>query len=201
MKLLVATHNQGKVAELSAMVRDLELECVSLADAGISAEVAETGSTFLENATLKATAYAQLSGLLTLADDSGLEVDALDRAPGVHTARYGGAELTQPERNALLLRALDGVTGERRSARFQCVVVLAAPDGSLLAQASGTLEGVIATDATGSGGFGYDPVFMLPQSGRTLAELSAEQKHSISHRGQAFRHITPAIRQAVNAYG
>ncbi|MCO5184595.1 MAG: RdgB/HAM1 family non-canonical purine NTP pyrophosphatase [Anaerolineae bacterium] len=198
MKLLVATHNQGKVAELSAMVRDLQIECISLADAGISAEIDETGHTFLENATLKATSYAQLSGMLTLADDSGLEVDALDGAPGVHTARFGGSDLTQPERNALLLQSLTGIPDDRRSARFRCVVVLAGPDGLPLAQAAGTLEGVIASAPAGSGGFGYDPIFMLPHSGHTLAELSAEQKRAISHRGQAFQRITPAIRQALN---
>lgn len=197
MDLLVATHNQGKVRELSAMLADAGVTCLSLADAGIMHDVEETGVTFLANATLKATAYARLSGMLTLADDSGLEVDALGGAPGVQTARFGGPGLDQPARNALLLEKLAGVHGPARSARFRSVVVLAGPDGAVLASAEGACEGQIARSPAGDGGFGYDPVFWLPERSCTMAQLTPEQKHAISHRGHAFRRIEPSLRQAL----
>ena len=197
MKLLVATHNQGKVAELAALLRDFPVECINLADIGISADVDETGITFRENGILKAQSYAQMGRLLTLADDSGLEVAALDGRPGVYTARYGGADLTQPQRNALLLRELAATNTTNRAAQFQCVVALAAPDGTLLAEAAGSCPGEIATQPAGEFGFGYDPIFWLPQFACTMAQLSAEQKRAISHRGEALRRIAPAIRRAV----
>lgn len=195
--LLVATHNRGKVAELADMLAASGIACVSLDDAGITHDVPETGATFLENATLKATAYARLSGQLTLADDSGLEVDALGGAPGVLTARFGGPGLTQPERNRLLLSRLAHHDGAARAARFRCVVVLADADGTVVATADGVCPGAIAAAPAGSGGFGYDPVFYLPEQGCTMAELDSAEKHAISHRGQAFRAILPAIRAAL----
>jgi XTP/dITP diphosphohydrolase len=196
-QLLVATHNQGKVIELAAMMRDLEVDWLSLADAGVRDEVAEVGATFAENARLKAVGYARATRLLTLADDSGLEVDVLDGRPGVHTARYGGDGLTATERYALLLHELRHVPWERRTARFRCVVALAAPDGALLGESEGICGGIIALEPAGSGGFGYDPVFYLPEHGRTMAQLAPEEKKQISHRGRAIRTIAPLLTRVV----
>ncbi|HEX6387164.1 MAG TPA: XTP/dITP diphosphatase [Anaerolineae bacterium] len=194
-KLLVATYNQGKVTEFAEMLANLEVEWLSLDDAGVTMDVDETGRTFRENAILKARAYAAATGLLTLADDSGLEVDALGGRPGVSTSRYGGEGLTHAQRYRLLLRELEDVPWEARSARFRCVIVLAAPDGTLLGESEGTVEGMIATAPAGEGGFGYDPVFYLPQKGKTIAQLKSAVKHQISHRGRALRAIEPRLRQ------
>ncbi len=193
MKLLIATHNQGKIGELSALVSEQGVDCVSLADVAVTFEVDETATSFIGNATLKAQQYAQATGLLTLADDSGLEIDALDGAPGVYTSRYGGAELSQTERMQLVLAQLADVDGTARAARFRCAIVLADPDGTVLAQAEGVCEGQIATALRGDGGFGYDPIFYLPEREATMAELPPEVKKQISHRGRAVRNIVPAI--------
>lgn len=194
--LLVATHNRGKVAEFAEMLADLEVDWVGLDDVGISQDVAETGLTFQENAELKALAYAAQTGLLTLADDSGLEVDALDGQPGVYTARYGGAGLSHQERYELLLRNLAGVPEAERTARFRCVIVLARPEG-MMGTAVGVCEGRIAFVPAGSGGFGYDPVFFLPDRNLTMAQLPSAVKHQISHRGRAVRAILPLLRETV----
>lgn len=193
-KLLVATHNRGKVAEFADMLQDLEIDWLSLDDAGITHDVPETGHTFGENARLKAQTYAAMSGLLTLADDSGLEVDALGGAPGVYTARYGGAGLTHEQRYRLLLQNLANIPWEERRARFRCAIALAAPDGTLLAEADGVCEGFIAWEPAGDGGFGYDPVFYLPEYGQTMAQVSSATKHQISHRGRALRAIAAQLR-------
>lgn len=192
-KLLVATHNAGKVAEYSAMLAALEVEWVGLEDAGISFDVEETGDTFLANAILKAKAYASLSGLLTLAEDSGLEVDALDGAPGIYTARYGGPELSHTQRFMYLLDNMVGVADMHRTARFRCVIALVGPDGEFYGTSSGVCEGVISFEPLGDGGFGYDPVFYLPELGMTMAQLAAEEKHAISHRGRALKVIEPFL--------
>jgi XTP/dITP diphosphohydrolase len=194
--LLVATKNIGKVEELASLIGDLAVEWLSLDDMEIDIIVEESGVSFQENAIIKALAYSKESGILTLADDSGLEVDALDGRPGVHTARYGGYGLTPRQRYELLLHELRGVPGERRSARFQCVVALAHPNG-LTGTASGTCEGFIASKPKGSGGFGYDPVFYLPDQGLTMAQLSAAEKDQISHRGKAIAGIAPLIREEI----
>ena len=196
-KLLVATHNQGKVAEFTDMLADLAIEWLSLDDVGVTADVAETGRTFRENAVLKARAYAQMTGWLTLADDSGLEVDALGGQPGIYTARYGGVGLTHAGRYQLLLKNLHDVPWAKRTARFQAVIALAAPDGTLLGTADGVCEGMIATEPAGVGGFGYDPVFYLPDRGMTMAQVEAAVKHQISHRGRAMRAIEPLLRRAL----
>ena len=195
--LLVATHNRGKVAEFAEMLADLDLAWVGLDDLGIRQDVAETGQTFQANAELKALAYAAQTGLLTLADDSGLEVDALDGQPGVLTARYGGAGLSHQERYALLLRNLDGVPEAARTARFRCVIALARPEG-VVGTAVGVCEGRIAFEPAGSGGFGYDPVFFLPDRNLTMAQLPSAVKHQISHRGRALRAILPLLRETVD---
>lgn len=194
-RLLVATHNKGKVAEYADILGDLAIDWLTLDEAGILEEVAETGNTFEENANLKASSYARQAGLITLADDSGLEVDALDGTPGVHTARFGGEGLSAADRYRYLLRRLAGVPWEKRSARFHCVIALAGPDGKIIGTADGICEGWIADEPCGDGGFGYDPIFFLPDRGLTMAQLSAEEKHRISHRGQAVAAIAPLIRQ------
>lgn len=193
-RLLVATHNQGKVVEFAEMLTDLDIEWLSLDDVGVVEDVEETGSTFRENSILKARVYAAKTGLLTLADDSGLEVDALDGAPGVYTARYGGAGLTAVQRYQKLLEAMKEVPAPQRTARFRCVIVLAAPDGTILGESEGVCEGQIALAPAGKGGFGYDPVFYLPRLRQTMAQLSPAEKHQISHRGRAVQAIMPHLR-------
>ena len=195
-KLLVATHNKGKVAEFADMLADLDVAWLSLDDVGVTEDVAETGDTFQANAELKALAYARQTGLLTLADDSGLEVDALGGQPGVYTARYGGPGLNHADRYHLLLRNLQDVPSAERSARFRCVIVLANPDG-VIGVAPGVCEGQIAYAPAGDGGFGYDPVFFLPDRGLTMAQLPAVVKHQISHRGRAMKAIEPLLRQTL----
>ncbi|MFN2160989.1 MAG: RdgB/HAM1 family non-canonical purine NTP pyrophosphatase [Candidatus Promineifilaceae bacterium] len=192
--LLVATHNQGKVKEYAEMLSDLDINWQSLDDIGLTQEVEESGATFLENALLKAAGYAREAGCLTLADDSGLVVDALDGAPGVTTARYGGPELSSRERYEYLLSNLRGVPSEERTARFVCIIALSDAGGTILATAEGRIEGTIAEGPAGDGGFGYDPVFYVPQTGRTMAELPPQTKHTLSHRGNALRAIEPQLR-------
>lgn len=197
-KLLVATHNPGKVVEFAEMLQDKEIKWLSLHDVGVVQDVEETGSTFRENSVLKATAYAAETGLLTLADDSGLEVDALNGAPGVYTARYGGAGLTAVQRYQKLLDEIKEVPLPQRTARFRCVIVLAAPDGTILGESEGICEGMIATEPKGDGGFGYDPVFYMPELQKTMAQLPPEQKHQISHRGRAMQQILPQLRSVLD---
>ncbi|HFE65976.1 MAG TPA: XTP/dITP diphosphatase [Chloroflexi bacterium] len=196
-KLLVATHNQGKVQEFAEMLADLEIEWLSLDDVEVTFDVAETGQTFQENAVLKAQAYAGETGLLTLADDSGLEVDALGGKPGIYTARYGGAGLTHEERYQLLLRNMADVPLPERTARFRCVIALAEPDGTALGVSDGVCEGLIGETAVGDQGFGYDPVFYLQERGLTMAQLDSAEKHQISHRGRALRAIEPLLREVL----
>lgn len=186
-KLLVATHNQGKVREYRALLADLPLEVTSLDAEGVRFEAEETGQTFAENAIMKARAYAAHTGLLTWADDSGLEVDALGGAPGVLSARYGApAARSDVERYRLLLERLNGVPDAQRSARFRCVVAIAWPDGRVIT-ADGACEGRIAHAPRGEHGFGYDPIFLVADYGyrQTMAELDPALKNQISHRGRA----------------
>lgn len=192
-KLLVATRNAGKVIEYSEMLAALNVNWLSLDDAGVTSDVEETGDSFLANAILKARTYAAMTGLLTLADDSGLEVDALDGTPGIYTARYGGLGLTAVQRYQHLLHNLRMVPWERRSARFRCVIAIAGRSDRLLATAEGVCEGMIAEKPAGDGGFGYDPVFYLPDREQTMAQLPSIEKHAISHRGQALQAIEPAL--------
>lgn len=196
-RLLVATRNRGKVAELAELLGDLAVSWLSLDDVAVRETVAETGETFRENALLKARGYAQMTGLLTLADDSGLEVDALHGRPGVHTARYGGEGLSDAERYRLLLQEMADVPDEERAARFRCVMALVGADGRLHHVSEGVCPGRIAQDPAGEGGFGYDPVFYLPERGRTMAQLAAEEKNAISHRGRALRDMAPALRRVL----
>ncbi len=184
-KLLVATHNQGKLLEYGKLLQDLPLALTFLDEIGVRDEVAETENTFAGNAVLKAWYYAGLTGLWTWADDSGLEVDALRGAPGVHSARYAGPGATDQDRNEKLLRELHSHP-RPWTARFQCVVAIARPTAAP-ETCTGILEGTITNSPRGSHGFGYDPVFFLPDHGRTLAELSTTVKNEVSHRGRASR--------------
>jgi XTP/dITP diphosphohydrolase len=193
-KLLIATHNTGKKAEYAGLLQGLDLELITLAELEVGLVIAEDGATFAQNALLKARGYAAATGLLTLADDSGLEVDALGGAPGVHTARYGGEGLSDEERYWLLLQNLKGVPDERRGARFRCVIALAWPNGHT-ELAEGNCEGRIAHEPRGEGGFGYDPIFYLPEFGCAMAELPAEVKNRISHRARAAMVAREILRQ------
>lgn len=184
--LLLATTNPGKLREYREIFTELPFRLTTLDEQGIDLDVEETGATFAENALLKARAYAQASGLLTLADDSGLEIDALGGEPGVYSARWPTADTTYPERFKLIFERLADLSPERRTARFRCVIALARPDG-WHEMVEGTVEGIIADAPRGANGFGYDPIFYVPALGATTAELSPEEKHRISHRGRAAR--------------
>lgn len=194
-KLLIATRNPGKMREYRQLLRDVPYTLVSLDDLGITEEVAETGESFEENARLKARAYAARSGLLTLADDSGLEVDALGGDPGIHSARYGGdPDASDHDRVVLLLQRLEGVPWEQRAARFRCVIALASPNEEGVAVV-GAVAGMIQYEPQGEGGFGYDPVFYLPSYGQTTAQLSLEEKNRISHRAEAARKAVTELKR------
>jgi XTP/dITP diphosphohydrolase len=183
-KLLIATRNAGKAREYQRLLADLPLEITWPELEKVEIMVEETGATMAENAALKARAYATASGLLTWADDSGLEVDALAGEPGVRSARYAGPDASDEERCRRLLCQMENIPWEKRTARFRCVVAIAEPEGTLHF-AEGVCEGIIALEPKGQGGFGYDPIFYLPDRGRTMAELSLEEKNQISHRARA----------------
>ena len=185
-QLLLATTNPGKVAEFRLLLQGCGWELVAPAEIGLSLDVEETGQSYAENATLKAVEYAEASGLVALADDSGLEVDAMDGRPGHLSARYAGPDLSDQERVQALLKELAGVPDEKRSARFRCLIAIATPAGQV-ELVEGTVEGQITHEPSGENGFGYDPVFLLPERGVTTAELPPEEKHAISHRGAAAR--------------
>ena len=194
-KLLVATRNAGKMQELLVLLADTRYNLLSLDETSIDPgfEVEETGSTFEENAILKAEGYGAVAGMMTLADDSGLEVDALGGAPGVLSARYGGEKLDDLGRNALLLENVSGLLEEDLTARFRCVVAIYIPGGRTLTF-DGNIEGTITHDPRGDNGFGYDPLFFFPPKAKTLAEISAKEKHEVSHRGYAVREAARYLR-------
>lgn len=197
-RLLIATNNAGKVREFQALLAGLPLEITFPAQEGLDLEVEESGETFAENARIKAAAYAQASGLLTLADDSGLEVDALGGAPGVHSARYAGPDAGDADRYRKLLAALEDVPDGQRAARFRCTVALALPDGTLLT-ADGVCEGEIGFAPKGQHGFGYDPVFVVAgHAGQTMAELPEDEKNRISHRARAMMAMRPLLARVLS---
>jgi XTP/dITP diphosphohydrolase len=191
-KLLLATNNRGKAREYRSLLRGIPYEIVTPADIGINIEVDETGASFEENARLKATALAETTGLLALADDSGLEVDALGGEPGPRSHRYAGEGASDSDRVAYLLEKMKEVPEGKRSARFRCVIAIATPGGRV-EFFSGDCRGFIATRPKGSGGFGYDPVFYVPELGRTMAELTEEEKNRISHRARAAAKAREAL--------
>ena len=184
MKLLIATRNRGKKREYARLLEGLDMQLITLDDLGVTKTIKEDGASYTENALLKARGYAAATGLVTLADDSGLEVDALDGAPGVLTARYAGQGATDEQRYSLLLEQLKDVPHEHLTARFRCVIALAWPDGRVEIT-EGICEGRITREPRGEHGFGYDPVFYVPEYGCTMAELPPEIKNRISHRARA----------------
>jgi len=199
-KLLVGTNNPGKVQEYEELLADLPgtLEVTFPAREGLTLEVEESGETFEENARIKALAYAQASGLLSLADDSGLEVDALGGAPGIHSARYAGPNTSDADRYRKLLDALGNIPTGQRSARFRCVVAIAMPDGTIHTE-DRFCEGEIGFAPQGEHGFGYDPVFVVQgHGGRTMAELPPDIKNKISHRARALMAIQPVLRTLIS---
>lgn len=200
-KLLIATNNPGKLAEYREIFAELPVQLTSPKEEGLDLDPEETGQTFKENAILKAAAFAQASGLLTLADDSGLEIDALGGEPGIYSARYNNtAKHDHAGRCQVVLDKLAAkkTPWKDRTARFCCVIALVSNE-NVLGTVSGTIEGFIAYKPKGSGGFGYDPIFFVPELNKNMAEVSAEVKHSISHRGRAARAALPLIKQVCTA--
>ena len=193
-KLLLGTNNRAKVREYLSLLTDLDYRIVTMAEEGISVTVEEVGESLEENARLKATVVARESHLLTLADDSGLEVDTLGGEPGRLSARYAGENATDRDRVEYLLKRLDGVPWESRTARFRCVIALAAPGGKV-ELCSGECAGFITFEPHGEHGFGYDPIFYVPEMDKTLAELPLAQKNKISHRGRAARKTARLLRR------
>lgn len=185
MKIAIATNNRNKLKEIRAVLGGFFDEMLSLGDLGIDVEIEETGTTLTENALIKARTIRDMTGLASLADDSGLMCDALDGAPGVYSARYAGEEHDDAKNNALLLK---NIAGKDRTAHFCSVIALCLPDGREYT-AEGRVDGVITEEARGNGGFGYDPLFFSPELGKTFAEASAEEKNSVSHRGRALRNM------------
>ena len=190
MRFVLATHNPGKLREMGEILKDFGIEVVSPRDLGITVDVEETGTTFAENALLKAKAICKEANLPAIADDSGLCVDALNEAPGVYSARYGGEGLDDKGRYMLLLSSLRGAP--TRAAHFACAVACAFPNGDTLT-AEGRCDGSIAYAPLGEGGFGYDPVFLLPGTGKTFGQLTQEEKSAVSHRGRALREFSEKL--------
>lgn len=184
-KIIFATGNQGKVKEIQAILSDTGFRVLSLKEAGISIDVEENGTTYEENALIKARAAAAFTDAIVMADDSGLEIDYLNKEPGIYSARYLGEDTSYHIKNGNLIARLDGVAEENRTARFVCAIAAVLPDGTELVT-RGVVEGFIGYEEKGSGGFGYDPIFVVPEFGCTTAELSPEQKNEISHRGRAL---------------
>lgn len=187
-KIIFATGNQDKMREIREILADMDVEVVSMKEAGIHADIVENGSTFEENAVIKAKTICELTGEITLADDSGLEIDYLNKEPGIYSARYMGEDTSYDIKNQTLLDRLEGVPDEKRTARFVCAIAAAMPDGSCEV-VRGTMEGIIGHEIAGENGFGYDPIFFLPEYGCTSAELSPEKKNELSHRGEGLRKI------------
>ena len=191
-KMIFATGNEGKLKEIRAILGDLGYEIVSMKEAGVDVEIVEDGSTFEENAIIKARTVMEATGCLTLADDSGLEVDYLGKEPGVMSARYMGEKTSYRIKNQIIIDRLHGVPAPVRTARFVCVVAAAFPDGRIETRRA-TMEGQIAEEPAGENGFGYDPIFYLPDRKMTSAQLSPEEKNAISHRGKALRAIREVL--------
>lgn len=185
-KIIFATKNKGKIKEINAIMSDMNVEVISMEEAGINVDVVEDGTTFQENAIKKACEIMEISGFITMADDSGLEIDYLDKAPGVYSARYMGEDTPYNIKNSKILDIMKDVPEEKRTARFVSVIATAIPGGKIITT-KGTIEGIIGHEIKGENGFGYDPIFFVPEYGMTTAEMAPEQKNSISHRGKALR--------------
>ncbi len=185
-RIIFATSNEGKMREIRRIMEDTDYEVLSLKEAGISADIEENGTTFEENAGIKASSIAKLTGEMVLADDSGLEVDYMDKAPGIYSARFLGEDTSYDIKNSYILDKLKDVPLEQRSARFVCAIALAYPDGKVITKHA-TIEGYIGYEIKGENGFGYDPIFMVPEYNKTTAELSMDEKNQISHRAKALQ--------------
>lgn len=202
-KIIFATGNEGKMREIKSILSDLDFEILSMKETGINIDIIEDGETFEENAVIKAKAISSvqqeygLEDCIVLADDSGLEIDYLDKAPGVYSARYMGEETPYDIKNKKILERLEGVSEDKRTARFVCVIAAVFPNGEVKT-AMGTIEGIIGYSIAGENGFGYDPIFYLPEYGCTTAELSSEQKNQISHRGKALNIIKDTLKREEN---
>ena len=192
-KIIFATGNQNKMKEIREILGDLDVEVVSMKEAGIHADIVEDGNSFEENAEIKAKTICEMTGEITLADDSGLEIDYLNKEPGIYSARYMGEDTSYRIKNGNLIQRLEGVPDEKRTARFVCAVAAAFPDGTVKTVRE-TMEGRIGYEEKGENGFGYDPIFYLPEYGCTSAELSMEEKNKISHRGKALRAIRDVLK-------
>lgn len=193
-KIIFATGNQDKMKEIQMILEDLGIVVSSMKEAGIDVDIVEDGTTFEENAMIKAEAIAKLTDAIVLADDSGLEIDYLNKEPGIYSARYAGTDTSYEIKNNLLMQRLEGVPDEKRTARFVCAIAAVFPDGSK-ETVRGTIEGRIGYEIAGEHGFGYDPIFYLPEYGCTTAELDPEKKNELSHRGKALRLMREIIEQ------
>ena len=185
-RLIFATGNEHKMVEIREILGELPVEILSMMDVGIKADIVENGNTFEENALIKAKEVCKLAGEMVLADDSGLEIDYLNGEPGIYSARYMGEDTSYRIKNQNLIDRLEGVPDEKRTARFVCAIAAAFPDGRSFV-VRGTIEGIIGYEERGTNGFGYDPIFYLPERGVSTAEIPPEEKNSISHRGNALR--------------
>lgn len=194
-RIIFATGNPGKMKEVREILSDLGMEILSMKEAGIDVDVIEDGTTFEENAIIKAKAIAACTRDIVLADDSGLEVDYLNKEPGVYSARYAGEDTPYSVKNHLIIERLEGVEPEKRTARFVCVIAAVLPDGRVYTVRE-TIEGQIGYEERGGNGFGYDPIFFLPEYGCTTAELSMEEKNKISHRGKALASMKQKLQGA-----
>lgn len=199
MKIIFATGNKNKMTEIRQILRDLGMEILSMKEAGVDIDIVEDGKSFEENAMIKASAIAELPEVramdaIVLADDSGLEIDYLNKEPGIYSARYMGEDTSYDIKNQALLDRLDGVPDEKRTARFVCAIAAAMPDGCCEV-VRGTMEGIIGHKIAGENGFGYDPIFFLPECGCTSAELSPEKKNELSHRGEGLKKIRKILEQ------
>lgn len=192
-KIIFATGNAGKMKEIRNILSDLPVQVLSMREVGIQTDIVEDGKTFAENAVIKARAIMQLTGEVVLADDSGLEIDYLNKEPGIYSARYMGEDTSYRIKNANLIQRLEGVPDEKRTARFVCAIAAAFPDGTVKTT-EGTIEGRIGYEEKGENGFGYDPIFYVPEFGCTTAELSEERKNKISHRGRALAEMKEILK-------
>ena len=196
MRIIFATGNEGKMREIRMIMEDLGLEILSMKEAGLKADIEENGTTFEENAVIKAKGIAALCEDIVLADDSGLEIDALNKEPGVLSARYMGEDTDYHIKNMSLVNRLEGVPDEQRTARFVCAIAAALPDGRVL-ETKAAMEGRIGYEERGENGFGYDPIFMLPEYGLSTAEISPELKNELSHRGIALRLMKEKLKEVL----
>lgn len=196
MRIIFATGNEDKMREIRMIMKDLGIEILSMKEAGITANAEENGKTFEENAMIKAKAVAAYCDDIVLADDSGLEIDALNKEPGIYSARYMGEETSYQVKNQNLIDRLEGVPEEKRTARFVCAIAAVLPDGNVL-QTKATMEGRIGYEERGENGFGYDPIFMLPEYDMSSAEISAELKNRLSHRGKALQLMKEKLKEVL----